>query len=65
MKRVRITVTTVLMLLVGIFILQNWDPVSIRFLFWDLELPRLVLAGFLLLTGFVVGAISFSGSHRP
>jgi uncharacterized integral membrane protein len=58
MRKVRIAIIALLLLLVAIFILQNWEPVSIRFLFWHLELPRLVLACLLMLVGFILGFFS-------
>ena len=64
MRQFKHYVIAFLFLLVLIFVIQNWEPVSITFLFWSLELPRLVLVALLLLIGFVTGALVFGSAMR-
>ena len=43
-----------------IFTLQNSEVVTVRFLFWTVEMSRVILILVLLLTGFVSGYITRS-----
>ncbi|MGB5219092.1 MAG: LapA family protein [Smithella sp.] len=38
-----------------IFLVQNIDVVTVKFLFWELSMSRAVLLFFSLLTGFIIG----------
>ncbi len=55
MKRARLAITLILLALLAIFTLQNWEAVEIRFLVWQIETPRALLVGLLVLAGFALG----------
>jgi len=38
-----------------IFVAQNIDVVTVRFLFWEISMSRAVLIFFILLIGFIIG----------
>jgi uncharacterized integral membrane protein len=38
-----------------VFVAQNIDVVTVKFLFWELSMSRAVLLFFSLLTGFIIG----------
>ncbi|PKN51500.1 MAG: DUF1049 domain-containing protein [Deltaproteobacteria bacterium HGW-Deltaproteobacteria-13] len=44
-----------LALIVLIFLAQNFDVVTVKFLFWELPMSRAILLFFSLLTGFIAG----------
>lgn len=52
-QKVKIGLAVFLVLIFGIFMAQNWDPVNLQFLGWDFEVV-LFLA---LLLSFVAGAL--------
>ena len=47
---------------IALFILQNSETVSINFLFWKLEMSRIIMILALLIVGFVLGYI-FHGAR--
>ena len=47
----------------AIFVLQNTDVVSIRFLFWELSMSRVILLPIIFLLGFILG-FALSKRHR-
>jgi uncharacterized integral membrane protein len=51
----RLILSIVLLVLVGIFALQNTVAVEVRFLFWGFSLPRSLLIFVLLAVGILVG----------
>jgi len=63
MKKFKLSLSITLLLLVVIFTLQNTEIVTIKFLFWDMELSRALLIFLLLGIGIVIG--SFWGSGKP
>lgn len=44
-------------ILIFVFILQNTEVVTVNFLFWKLEMSRVILILVLLLVGFLLGYI--------
>ena len=57
MAKLKLTVVLLLSVLVFVFVVQNWEVVSLRFLFWSFEVPRLLLVVMLLLFGFILGVV--------
>ncbi len=55
LKNKRLIASIALVLLVGIFILQNTEVVNINFLFWRFSMSRVLLIIIFLLAGFVMG----------
>lgn len=53
--KLRLIVTVALLILVGIFLIQNAAMVEIRFLFWDFAMPRSLLIVMMLIIGVVIG----------
>jgi len=53
--RVRSVVILVLLLLFLVIIVQNTEVVSVRLLFWDLEMSRIILLALSLAVGVIVG----------
>ena len=45
----------IFLIMVIIFILQNTQPVTLRFLFWQLTMSRILLYPILLMIGFITG----------
>ena len=45
----------ILVLCALIFVAQNIDVVTVKFLFWEMSMSRAVLLFFSLLTGFIIG----------
>ncbi|MGD8809870.1 MAG: LapA family protein [Gammaproteobacteria bacterium] len=54
-SRLRLIFVIALLVLVGIFALQNVVAVEVRFLFWGFSLPRSLLVFVLLGVGILVG----------
>jgi uncharacterized integral membrane protein len=50
----------ILAFIVLIFLAQNIDVVTVKFLFWELPMSRAILLFFSLLTGFIIGWILHS-----
>ena len=57
------TVTLVFGILVLIVFLQNTQVVSVRFLFWQLSMSRIIFLPLIMLTGFIVGFFVGRKSH--
>lgn len=55
--RIRLTLGVISVFILVIFMLQNAEVVSVRFLFWTLEMSRVILILALLLAGFLLGYI--------
>jgi len=53
--RVRSVVILVLLLLFLVVVVQNTEVVSVRLLFWDLEMSRIILLALSLAVGVIVG----------
>jgi putative membrane protein len=51
----RITLVIILSGLALIFVAQNIDIVTVRFLFWKISMSRAILLFFSLLIGFIIG----------
>ena len=56
----KIGLVAILALIVLIFLAQNIDVVTVKFLFWELPMSRAILLFFSLLTGFIIGWILHS-----
>jgi len=59
----RLVVAFILALLVVLFIVQNTEVVTFRFLVWQISLSRIVIIGSALVVGFILGLL-YSGSLR-
>ena len=53
MHKLKTVLLSIITLLLSILLIQNLKTVSISFLFWNLDMPRVVLV----ITVFVLGAI--------
>jgi uncharacterized integral membrane protein len=53
--KVRLITTLVLLLLVGVFSIQNAATVEIRLLFWQVGMSRALLIFLMLLIGVIIG----------
>jgi len=53
MKRLRLLLFVLLLTI--LFIVQNNQVVQVSFMFWSVEMPRILLMSILLLIGFVLG----------
>lgn len=62
--RLKSKVMLVLVVLLLIFLFQNTQVVSIRFLFWELSMPRIIFMPLIALVGFVVGFLAGKGSKK-
>ncbi len=60
MQRIKTIFLGIIALLLIIFLVQNLKTVSINFLFWGIDLPRVVLVAIVFLAGIVFGAITLS-----
>jgi uncharacterized integral membrane protein len=49
------TIITIIIVLIGIFIIQNTDIVVIKFLFWEIQMSRIILFSLLLAVGVIIG----------
>jgi putative membrane protein len=63
-SRLRLILAITLLVLVGIFALQNIVAVEVRFLFWGFALPRSLLIFVVLAVGIVVGWFLRSAASR-
>ncbi len=63
MNNPRTIIITVAALIAAIIALQNLQPATIRFLFWDFSLPLIVLVFIILLAGYVIGHLT--GASTP
>jgi uncharacterized integral membrane protein len=55
---VKMIALAILIALCIIFILQNTDAVTIKFLFWEIVISRVILIPLFLIIGYIVGYIS-------
>ncbi len=63
--RVRLTVTVIGLLVFIIFLLQNTETIPVRLLFFDADVPSVVMFLVTGLGGFVMGYyVAFTGSRR-
>ena len=53
----KIIIALVLILLLGVIIVQNTQVVTLKLLFWEITLSRIILIALTLLIGFVIGYI--------
>lgn len=51
----KIILVTVLACLALLFVAQNIEVISVRFLFWEISMSRAALTLFSLLAGFIIG----------
>jgi uncharacterized integral membrane protein len=51
----KITLVVILACLALIFVAQNIDIVTVRFIFWEVSMSRAILLFFSLLIGFIIG----------
>ena len=51
----KITLVVILACLALIFVAQNIEVVTVRFLFWEMSMSRAILLFFSLLIGFIIG----------
>ena len=51
----KITLVVILVCLALIFLAQNIQVVTVRFLFWEISMSRAILLFFSLLIGFIIG----------
>ena len=51
----KITLVVILACLALIFVAQNIEVVTVRFLFWEISMSRAILLFFSLLIGFIIG----------
>jgi uncharacterized integral membrane protein len=51
----KITLVVILACLVLIFVAQNIEVVTVRFLFWEISMSSAILLFFSLLIGFIIG----------
>ena len=51
----KIGLVAIFILIALIFLAQNYDVVTVKFLLWDLSMSRAVLLFFSLLIGFIIG----------
>lgn len=65
MKNPKTIVVIVLVILSFVVFIQNTDVVTLRFLFWELSVSRIILIPFLMLTGFVLGYIVATMIRKP
>ena len=63
--RVRSVVIIVLLLLFLIIVVQNTDVVSVRLLFWDLTMSRIILLALSLAVGVIVGFLLGRPWRKP
>ncbi|MBF0532243.1 MAG: LapA family protein [Candidatus Omnitrophica bacterium] len=47
--------------LMGIFLLQNTHVMTIKFLFWEMSMSRVIFVPFIFLLGFIAGFFTASG----
>lgn len=62
--RFKSKVSLALVVLLLIFLFQNTQVVSIRFLFWELSMSRIILLSLVALIGFMVGLLAGLGSKK-
>ena len=53
-----------LTILAAIFILQNMQTVTVNILFWQINMPRALLIGFLLVIGILIGLLLRLGRNK-
>lgn len=56
--KLRLILTSALLLVVMVFAIQNSETVQVEFLFWGLSLPRSLLIFLLLFVGILIGWFS-------
>ena len=53
------TIITIMVILIGVFFIQNTDIVASKFWFWKVQMSRIILFSSLIAVGIIVG-FSFS-----
>jgi len=59
--------TIVILILVALFIIilvQNVQVVSLRFLFWDISMSRIIFIPLILIIGFILGFIAAKAKKK-
>ena len=49
------TIITIIIVLIGILFIQNTEMVVFKFLFWELQMSRIILFSLLLAVGVIIG----------
>lgn len=57
MKTLKTIIVVALLVVSLVVVIQNTEVVTLRFLFWELSISRIILIPFLMLVGFVLGYI--------
>ncbi len=68
MKKAKIIVAAVIAISTLIVILQNMENVTTKVLFWQVELPSVLVLAIILIVGFIMGLIVASvmaGKKKP
>jgi uncharacterized integral membrane protein len=63
MQRVKLGLGVGLILLLGVFTVQNASVVSIHFLFWTFTMSRVLMIFFVLAIGIIIGMIAATHRH--
>ena len=64
-SRVRLGITVIGLLVFIVFLLQNTDAIPVRLLFWDADIPSVIVILVTSLGGFAVGYyVAFTGQRR-
>lgn len=65
MEQIRLAVVVALLLLAAVIIGQNTEVVSVRLLFWELTMSRILLLGGTIFLGFAAGFVTAKVTGRP
>ncbi len=57
MQNLKTILVVVLAVLSFVVLIQNTEVVTLRFLFWELSVSRIILIPFMMIIGFVLGYI--------
>ena len=57
MKQGKLIILTIVSLLCIVILLQNTEVVTIKLLFWEISMSRIIFFPFLLVIGFVIGFV--------
>jgi uncharacterized integral membrane protein len=64
-KNPKVIAGSVLGLLFVIFLFQNMDDVALRFYFWPVSMPKIILVSLALLVGFGAGFVAAKLTGKP
>ena len=54
-KNTKLVITIVLIILAGVIIFQNTDPVNLQMLFWNFQASLIILLILVLIIGIIIG----------